>query len=73
MRIPKGSVAIAEAQTAVYPAVSPGGWRIIGRTPIAMLNSNDNRLEPKLLPGDHARFYAISEAIYFELGGTFDE
>jgi inhibitor of KinA len=36
MKVPAGSVAIAERQTAVYPAATPGGWRILGRTPLPM-------------------------------------
>ena len=38
LKVPIGSVAIAERQTAVYPSVTPGGWQILGRTPIALVN-----------------------------------
>lgn len=58
-RIPKGSVAIAQRQTGIYPVVSPGGWQIIGRTPVDLF---DARLEnPSLLSiGDAVSFAPIS-------------
>jgi KipI family sensor histidine kinase inhibitor len=57
--IPKGSVAIAQRQTGIYPAVSPGGWQIIGRTPVALF---DPRKEtPSFLTmGDAVRFTPIT-------------
>ena len=57
--IPKGSVAIAQRQTGIYPAVSPGGWQIIGRTPVALF---DPRKEtPSFLTmGDAVRFIPIT-------------
>jgi inhibitor of KinA len=56
--IPKGSVAIAQRQTGIYPVVSPGGWQIIGHTPVSLF---DPRLEhPSLLSmGDEVRFTPI--------------
>jgi inhibitor of KinA len=56
--IPKGSVAIAQRQTGIYPVVSPGGWQIIGRTPLELF---DPQLEtPSLLVmGDQVRFKAV--------------
>ena len=49
--VPKGAVAIAEQQTAIYPNISPGGWHIIGQTPMAMYKTGGNSplLEPSLL------------------------
>lgn len=57
--IPKGSVAIAQRQTGIYPVVSPGGWQIIGRTPVELF---DPQLEsPSLLVmGDQVRFRAVT-------------
>jgi inhibitor of KinA len=54
-----GSVAIGGPQTGVYPVDSPGGWRIIGRTPLALFRPG---MSPAALlrPGDHVRFRAIS-------------
>jgi inhibitor of KinA len=56
--IPAGSVAIAGAQTGIYPMKSPGGWNIIGRTPLHLF---DPRKDPPALlrPGDRVRFRAI--------------
>ncbi|MFT3934334.1 MAG: 5-oxoprolinase subunit PxpB [Chitinophagaceae bacterium] len=55
-----GSVGIAGAQTGIYPLDSPGGWHIIGRTPIKQFDAADPELV-KLKAGDHVQFYAISE------------
>ncbi len=58
-RTPAGSVAIGGAQTGVYPAASPGGWRVIGRTPITLFDVRSP--EPALLAmGDCVRFRPIS-------------
>jgi len=57
--VPAGSVGIAGAQTGVYPCESPGGWRLIGRTPTAMFDLT--RPEPALLaPGDVVRFVPLA-------------
>ncbi len=57
-RVPKGSVGIAGRQTGIYPAETPGGWRLIGRTEIEMF---DARREPPALlrAGDRVRFVKI--------------
>ncbi|PKM82666.1 MAG: allophanate hydrolase [Firmicutes bacterium HGW-Firmicutes-14] len=55
LKVPAGSVAIAGNYTGIYPFESPGGWHIIGRTPLRMFDLN--RSEPCLLkPGDTVRF-----------------
>lgn len=57
-RVPAGSVAIGGAQTGVYPRDSPGGWRLVGRTPLRLFDPQ--RPKPALLaPGDRVRFRAI--------------
>lgn len=57
-RVPAGSVAIGGAQTGLYPRASPGGWRLIGRTPLRLFDPM--RASPSLLvPGDRVRFVAI--------------
>lgn len=54
-RVPAGSVAIGGRQTGIYPVASPGGWRIIGRTPLELFRSD--REPPALLAiGDRVRF-----------------
>ena len=55
-----GSVGIAGAQTGIYPLNSPGGWHIIGRTPIKQFDANDKDLV-KLKVGDSVQFYRISK------------
>lgn len=58
-RVAAGSVAIAGAQTGIYPTESAGGWHVIGRTPLRMFDA-DRPDEPFLLkPGDAARFVAV--------------
>lgn len=65
-RVPAGSVAIAEELTAIYPVVSPGGWRLIGRTPLRFF---DQRADPPslLTPGDRVRFVAVNAADFEQL------
>lgn len=60
-RVPAGSVAIGGAQTGIYPRESPGGWRILGRTPLRLF---DPRREPPglLEPGDRVRFRPVAAA-----------
>jgi len=58
-RVAAGSVGIAGLQTGIYPLESPGGWNLIGRTPLRLFDPQ--RPEPVLLrPGDRVRFRAIS-------------
>jgi KipI family sensor histidine kinase inhibitor len=57
-RVPAGSIAIAADMTAVYPLESPGGWHLIGWTPVPMWDMA-RRAEPLLRPGDSVRFRAI--------------
>jgi KipI family sensor histidine kinase inhibitor len=58
MRVPAGSVGIAGLQTGIYPQETPGGWQIIGRTPLALFDPL--RGEPCLLAaGDLLRFEAV--------------
>ena len=65
-RIPAGSVGIAGSQTGVYPLETPGGWRIIGRTPIRLYDPDRN--PPVLLrAGDLVRFRPIPVDAYREM------
>lgn len=58
--VPRGSVAIANRQTTIYPNLLPGGWHILGATPMQMFDLN--RDPPSLLmPGDRVRFIPISK------------
>ena len=57
LRVPAGSVGIAGSQTGIYPAESPGGWQLIGRTPMRLFDLS--RPNPFLLePGDGVEFVA---------------
>lgn len=68
LRVPAGAVAIADRQTAVYPAASPGGWNLIGLCPTPMFAPQ--RTPPMLIQhGDRVRFYAIDRARFLALGG----
>ncbi len=64
--VPAGSVGIAGEQTGVYPVESPGGWQLIGRTPLRLYDRT--RKNPVLLePGDLVRFERIDETKFWEL------
>lgn len=59
VKLPAGSVGIGNDQTGIYPASSPGGWRLIGRTPVRLFDPG--RTPPAYLePGDMVRFVPIS-------------
>jgi KipI family sensor histidine kinase inhibitor len=63
LRVPIGSVGIAEKQTGIYPCEVPGGWRIIGRTPLKLFNAH--RQPPAFLkPGQTVKFKPIPEDEY---------
>lgn len=68
MKVPKGAVAIADKQTAVYPNVSPGGWNIIGLCPINMFDAKATPIMPVKV-GDKVKFKAISKQDFLALGG----
>ena len=66
VKIPAGSVGIAGSQTGVYPIDSPGGWQLIGLTPVRMYDPD--RAEP-ILPkaGEYIKFYSITKAEFDEI------
>jgi KipI family sensor histidine kinase inhibitor len=65
-QIPAGSVGIGGEQTGIYPLASPGGWRLIGRTPLRVY---DPEREPSILyeMGDYIRFIPISKKEYCDI------
>ena len=66
LKVPAGSVGIAEKQTGIYPCEAPGGWRIVGRTPIKLFNPSKN--PPAFMKaGDVVKFVAIDEAEFQRL------
>ncbi|MDQ6647762.1 MAG: 5-oxoprolinase subunit PxpB [Pseudomonadota bacterium] len=65
-RVPAGSVAIGGEQTGIYPRELPGGWQLIGRTPLRLFDIDAD--SPSLLaPGDRVRFSAIDQAAFARL------
>lgn len=71
-RVPAGTLGIADTQTAIYPLESPGGWNLIGRTPIRLFDPE--RAQPALLTaGQQVRFRPVSQTEYLELGGQLDD
>jgi len=68
LKVPRGAVAIADRQTAVYPAVSPGGWNLIGLCPTRMFDPEATPTMP-ITVGDQIRFQAIERDEFLSLGG----
>jgi len=65
--VPAGSVGIAGNQTGVYPSASPGGWRLIGRTPLPLADPSAD--PPCLLrAGSRIRFVPVDEPTYYAVG-----
>lgn len=75
LKIPAGSVGIAGSQTGIYPLDSPGGWQIIGQTPLALFDPN--REDPLLLrAGDSLKFVPISAETFettLKISADFNE
>ncbi len=68
LKVPRGAVAIADRQTAVYPAVSPGGWNLIGLCPTRMFDPGATPTMPVTV-GDQVQFKAIERDEFLSLGG----
>lgn len=66
VKVPMGAVCIAQQLTGIYPLESPGGWHLLGRTPVRMFDKR--RAKPVLLsPGDQVRYEPISRAVFDRL------
>jgi len=65
-QVPAGSVGIAGSQTGVYPHATPGGWRIIGRTPLLMFDAGSTPMS-RLQISDQVRFVPIDPERYWEM------
>ena len=71
-KVPAGTLGIADTQTAMYPLQTPGGWNLIGRTPLILFDPN--RDQPSLLEaGQRVRFRPIELDEYVKLGGRLDD
>lgn len=68
--VPANSLAIAGAQAAVYPWASPGGWHLLGRTPVRLFDLNDARHPALLEPGDTVRFTSVARAEFQRLAAA---
>lgn len=69
LKVPKGGIAIAQQQCAIYPQATPGGWHILGQTAHPMLTSNAQP-EPILQVGDQVKFSPISKQHFIAQGGV---
>jgi len=67
VRVPAGSLAITGSQTAVYPIESPGGWWLIGKTPLTLVDLEDDYFP--ISAGDTVRFRPIGSDEFLELEG----
>ena len=64
VKVPKGSVGLTEQFCNVYTFESPGGWNIIGNTPINIFNPSDHNKPNLINPGDEVKFYEIQKNEY---------
>lgn len=76
-RVPAGSVAVAQRMCAAYPWDSPGGWRLLGRTPVPLFDAANAQRPALLAPGDQVLWQAIDRGAYEALlarraAGTLD-
>ena len=72
IKVPEGSVGIAAKQTGIYPIESPGGWQIIGRTPVKLYDPKKE--SPFLLKsGDYVKFYPINQKKFEEIKKIYKE
>ena len=67
-KVPAGSVAIAEKQTAVYPADSPGGWHVLGQCPLPLFDLSKEPMTPFSI-GDQVRFVPVDRETFIQKGG----
>jgi len=63
--VPPGSVGIAGSQTGVYPSPTPGGWRLLGRTPLQMFHPKRKVMDQDVLSGDAMSLLAIGDHVSF--------
>jgi len=66
VKVPKGAVGITEQFCNIYTFESPGGWNIIGNTPVKIFDKSNERDPVKINPGDKVNFYEISKNEYLK-------
>jgi inhibitor of KinA len=70
-KVPSGSVGLAGLQTGIYPSEAPGGWQIIGRTPLSIFQAG--KTDPFMLKtGDKIKFHAIQEKEFYVILEQFN-
>ena len=67
VKVPQGSVGITEQFSNIYTFESPGGWNIIGNTPVNIFNSNNEKNPVLINPGDEVSFFQITKKEYEKL------
>ena len=67
VKVPKGAVGITEQFTNIYTFESPGGWNILGSTPIKIFDQKNEKQPVLINPGDRVLFYEINKKEYFKL------
>ena len=72
LSVPAGAVSVAGRQAVIAPAKAPGGWCVIGQTPLTVLDAAREPLVP-YVPGDELRFRQIAEADFDSFAGQFLE
>ncbi len=69
--VKKGAVGIGENQTGIYPKSSPGGWQIIGNSPVELFDKN-KEIPCPFSAGDHIKFYQVSKDEYLKIQEEID-
>ena len=66
VKVPKGSIGLTEQFCNIYTFESPGGWNIIGNTPIKIFDKYNERQPTRINPGDKVKFFEISKQEYMD-------
>jgi allophanate hydrolase subunit 1 len=72
LSVPAGAVAVAGRQAVIAPATAPGGWCVIGQTPLRLLNLANEPLVP-YMPGDTLRFMPVAAEDFARYAGRYLE
>ena len=65
VKVPKGSIGITEQFCNIYTYESPGGWNIIGNTPVKIFDKFNQKNPTKINPGDQIKFFQIKKSEYY--------
>ena len=66
VKVPKGSIGLTEQFCNIYTFESPGGWNIIGNTPVKIFDKYNERQPTRINPGDKVKFFEISKQEYMD-------